>query len=553
MTRPLAAAALLAACCAAQAQPAPLRTFTSPNPEPGGQFGYALAVLGDLDGDAVPDLLVGAPEEQASEDPFRVQGRAHVLSGATGDPLYTLVSPNEQPQLVGYRGDFGAAVVALGDLDGDGTGDVAVGAPGDSPEEEEGVGAAYVFSGATGTLLHTLAHPDALYQAGFGAALARLGDVDGDSVDDVGVGAFESGTRLTCESDFATSGMAYVFSGATGELLYEVAPTSGCETYFGVSIAGVGDVDGDERSDFAVGSLGDLEGDAPQLAGRVHVYSGATGDELYTLDSPNAQEQGRFGAEGSLVGIGDVDGDGVRDLAVGAIQEVYDAGAPTDGGHAYAFSGATGALLYTLEAPEPDPASPFGRLGPAGDLDGDGVGDLLAWDSGIGSNPDLPGDGSGSAYAFSGATGALLFSLTSPQPRSEAFFGWALDATADFTGDGRPDVVASEPGSFFSEGSRPGQVYLFSPFGVDTEPVPTASTDRALRLAPNPASDVARVTWGAAPARLAAFDVLGREVVALEATNGEATLDVAGWAPGLYVLRLETADGVRVQRFTVAR
>ena len=551
MTRPLAACALLAACATAQAQPAPFRTFTSPNPEPGGTFGAALAVLGDVDGDGVPDLLVGAPKEQAYEEPARVQGRAYVLSGAAGEVAYALASPNDAPQLLAFRGEFGEAVAALGDLDGDGTGDFVVGAPGDSPEGEEGVGAAYVFSGATGTLLHALTHPPAQYQIGFGAAVADVGDVDGDGVGDVGVGAFESGEQLACGA-LGTTGLAYVFSGATGDPLYTLAPEADCETYFGQSIAGLGDVDADGRPDFAVGSLGDAGGGPFYLAGRVHVYSGATGNELYTLESPNAQNSGGFSRRYALSAISDVDGDGVRDLLVGAVNESATPGGETYEGRAYVFSGADGALVHTLTSPNEAFGSSFGfTVGAAGDLDDDGTPDLLvsAFDE---LRPTI--DGAGRVYALSGATGDALFQLDSPTPLPFGLFGLALDGTADLTGDGRPDLVVGQPDTFVGLAANdPGRVFLYSsmPTRAESGPPPGSPT---LVVAPNPAVGTARVTWDAetGPARLVAYDMLGREVAALEAT-GEAALDVSGWAPGLYVLRLETADGVQTQRFTVAR
>ena len=533
----------------AHAQPAPSRTITSPNPEPGGQFGYALAVLGDVDGDALPDLLVGAPEERVSEEPTDVHGRAYVFSGATGEALYTLESPSTTPQFIGFRGDFGGAVAALDDLDGDGVADFAVSAPDEVVEEEtEGGGVVYVYSGATGTVLHRLAHPPARYQDLFGVAIAALGDLDGDGVGDVGVGAEDSGEQLACDQ-LGTTGLAYAFSGATGALLYTLAPEAGCETYFGTSIAGLGDVDGDGRADFAVGSLGDAGG-APFIAGRVHTFSGATGERLYVLESPAPAASGLFGSRHSLTVRPDLDGDGALDLVVGAQGEAGAASGLTSAGQAYAVSSADGSLISVYASPDPVAGGGFGSsTGPSGDLDGDGTADVLisAWGESVAAE-GLP---AGRVYAFSGATGNVLFTLDSPTPQPYGSFGEALDGTADLTGDGRPEVLVGQPDSRFSNApDTPGRVFVFGALPIQTEP--RAPAARSLAVHPNPAVDRLYISLEGS-ARLAAYDLLGREFAVLDDVRGHAVLDVSGWAPGLYVLRMDGADGAEVRRFTVAR
>lgn len=135
-------------------------------------FGSSLARLPDVDGDGRDDFLVGAPPLTLTGNE---RGRAFVCSGATGSVLRELPAP---------RGGtwFGAEVLALGDVDGDGVADVVVGGNyGGAP------GLVVVFSGASGAPLLTFG--DETLGADYGAALAAVDDVDGDGAPDLAVGA----------------------------------------------------------------------------------------------------------------------------------------------------------------------------------------------------------------------------------------------------------------------------------------------------------------------------------------------------------------------------
>src|SRR5690606_16999294 len=108
---------------------------------------------------------------------------------------------------------------------------------------------------------------------------------------------------------------AYVYSGATGALLYALAsPHAGYQSWFGFAVAGVPDLDGDGRGDLLISAP--AESHAAQNDGRAYVFSGATGDLLHTLTSPNPFSGGNFG--GAVAGLDDLDGDGRGDLLVGA-------------------------------------------------------------------------------------------------------------------------------------------------------------------------------------------------------------------------------------------
>ena len=111
----------------------PALTLQSPNEQELGFFGHAVAQAGDVDGDGVPDLVIGNPGGNVTA------GRVHLLSGADGSLLETLLAPD-----VEAASDFGRSLAVVGDLDGDGVADLLVGAR--ITTEPPGAGRAYAFT-----------------------------------------------------------------------------------------------------------------------------------------------------------------------------------------------------------------------------------------------------------------------------------------------------------------------------------------------------------------------------------------------------------------------
>jgi len=263
------------------------------------EFGAAVAVLGDFNGDGKPEFAVGAPlHDPAAPD----SGRVTVYSGATGAVFLT---PAMTPFVVNgslAAAQLGFAIAAAGDVNDDGTPDLAVGAPFDSPP---GVfltnhGSVRVISGTDASVLWTAYGSADHYQ--FGKAVTGIGDTNGDGHDDVLAGGPHPG--------FGIPGQALVLSGATGTPLLTVNGTAGSDL-FGASVAGLDDVDGDGSPDFAVG--------APQVSnqGAVTVFSGSSGKVL--TRSRGESSGAKFGT--ALAPAGDFDGDGNGDLLVGNPEE----------------------------------------------------------------------------------------------------------------------------------------------------------------------------------------------------------------------------------------
>ena len=245
-------------------------------------FGYTAAGISDIDGDGRGDVLVGTSFVE-----FQPK-YVYLFSGATGTLLHTLTDPGGGNSLFSFFGLDGVP-----DVDGDGLDDLLI------PDytADEAAGAAYIFSSADGTLLHTLVSPSPQNYSIFGGTAAGLPDLDGDGRGDVFVGA------LAEDGELQEEGRAYIYSGASGTLLHTLSsPTPEVMGWFGRSGTALPDIDGDAVPDLAIGAWYENE-----RKGRVHLFSGASGAFLRTYDSPDTEsEQGYFGV--SVAGIRDPNG-----------------------------------------------------------------------------------------------------------------------------------------------------------------------------------------------------------------------------------------------------
>jgi hypothetical protein len=426
--------------------------ITSTNPEVDSFLGSSLGSTSASFG----LLVIGAPGAGADDS-----GRAYLYDTDTDQIIATLSSPNATNQ-----GRFGEAVGILPDITGDSTPEVVVGAPQESPGQESNAGAAYIFNGATGDLMMELQTASVNPGRRLGAAVTGVGDIDGGGSPDVLVGApFEtSGGNLG-------AGKAYIFSSEDGDVIDVL--TGGDETVgrFGIALANVGDLVGDSTSDFIVAAPREtaIAGGSPvSEAGRVYLIDGSTFAQT-VITSSNVEPGGQFGRSVGAIGSGSD-----LDLIIGAFNE--DPGGQNGAGRAYIFDGAdpTG-TPRTLIPGQPEENGEFGRsVAGIGDVDGDGLSDVLVGAPGETVNGT---DDSGRAYIFSRATGNRLATLETPNPESGRF-GTAV------TGSERPFVGA--PRENENGTAKAGRVYTFSP-GINladgrngeayTPPSPSPGTD----------------------------------------------------------------------------
>jgi hypothetical protein len=371
--------------------------------------GYSTVCLGDIDGDGLPDWATGAPSPTTWTT---IPGRVYVCRGYDATPIRTLNGSVDGD-------DFGTSLADVGDIDNDGVHELLVGAPdllstGGHDSAGGTPGYIEVFSGATGALL---VHVDGDTDGDmFGAAVAGMGDLDGDAVNDFVVGAPGFGTL--------NRGLVRAISGATGATIWSVVGALP-PAAIGSCLSAIGDVDADGFIDVLVGAP---NWDGPHVdSGAAWVFSGANGATLRTWFGPHASAF--LGV--SVAGVGDLDGDAVPDAAVGAMnapQGLYK-------GAVYAFSGQSGATLFSAIGPKD--GTLFGcSVAAIGDVDGDGTTELAV---------------GGYAYAFLSANSDGMLSVLSGGDGHEIGrvlgssygerLGWSLAGVGDVDGNGKLDFV----------------------------------------------------------------------------------------------------------------
>lgn len=358
-------------------------------------LGTTVVNLGDLNGDGTPDFLIGSPGYAGSIGTNA--GMAQIYSGATGSLLHTLYGDQAQNK-------FGAFAVSLGDVNGDGTPDFAVTAPGQTyypyPPVQSYV---RVYSGSDFHTLYTL--NVRLDSAVWSEQIGAGADVNHDGTPDLFVIQVASGTYED-----------YVYSGADGTFIQ--ARTGGNVPY---GVIGLGDVDGDGYGDY-VELVGAASGTVAQ------VISGHTATVIRTIcpiggTYPSCNTATSSG--GVLANVGDIDGDGVNDFAFGLSNHVT-------GTYAFVsiWSGHTGSLIRTITARQT--TDQFGTaIAPAGDINGDGVPDVL-----ISSLNEY-------VAGYSGATGEELFRISNT-PVSGGQFGVSIANLGDIDQDRASDILIGD-------------------------------------------------------------------------------------------------------------
>lgn len=361
------------------------------------RFGSALARLPDRDGDGIGELLIGAPEDPLTG--VSDHASAYVVSGASLATLLAVTGPDDQ--------EFGSAVAAAGDVDGDGVVDLLVGARLGS--------SAVVHSGRDGRQLLALAGTPGDW---FGDLVAGLDDVDGDGVPDLLVGAplRRAGTQQV--------GALEAFSGADGHLLWSVTDTiKGPWLGWSGRVAVMGDLDGDGHAEIATSSPRTLSG---RFTWGIALLDGADGSEQWwaafdaSSSSPRNPEQ--------IAPLPDFDGDGVRDLLAAGNDSSFSG--PT---RLFVLSGVTGAELASFDTLV---TGVVYAVGDAGDQDGDGISE---WFASIDANWPANRLQVTLHRSSDGATLATVVGAVGEE------LGRCVATGADLDGDGREDVTLGGP------------------------------------------------------------------------------------------------------------
>jgi hypothetical protein len=409
-------------------------------------FGGAVGTAGDLDGDGYGDVAVGASGFDLGETN---EGSVFIYEGtATGLPLnFTTILQSNQA-----GAQLGNAVATAGDVNGDGFSDLLAGcyayANGQFQE-----GAAFVYLGSAGSLATTATwtteggQNDALY-----GVVSAAGDVNGDGYSDVIVGAylFDNGSN--------DEGRAYVYHGSPAGMSTTpawIAEINQNGAQFGYPVSGAGDVNGDGYADVIVGApmFNNVEFDE----GRAYVYHGSPAG---LLTSPawiteSNQDEAHFGY--SVSSAGDVNGDGYDEVLVGAIN--YDNG-EVEEGRSFLYLGSPAGLSTTAAwtAESNQTGALFGEVAAAGDVNGDGFGDVLVgalqYDNGQNN------EGRSFLYLGSPVGLATIAAWTAESNQNDAAFGYSVSTAGDVNGDGFSDVVIGSP-NFDNGQADEGQAYVY--------------------------------------------------------------------------------------------
>ncbi len=335
---------------------------------------------------------------------------------------------------------FGDAVTGLGDIDGDGDDEVAVGW-----SRAGGTGYVYLFLGGSaysGTTTAGASRSGAFVgDAAAGSALAGLGDFDGDGLRDL---AIADRTRSRGTVYLVTSRDLVDDTILTGEADHTLTGAI-TGSAAGTSLGSPGDVDGDGLDDLLVGDPGDSAAHA--AAGAAYLLLGGT--TAASLDDADAVYTGEYASDAAgtvVAGAGDINGDGAPDLLLAA----------PSADHTTAGDGKVYVLYDTASTPlawadvilygTSASAGVGTALAGPGDVDGDGYADVLV---------GIPGDDTGGTDA--GAVALLFGPLSSGRrPITSADvtltgrtagngFGRAVAGAGDVDGDGRMDIVAGDP------------------------------------------------------------------------------------------------------------
>jgi ssDNA-binding Zn-finger/Zn-ribbon topoisomerase 1 len=509
------------------AGPPDCTAILNPDDEASASFGEAVAVAGDVNGDGFADIIVGARNNQGigaankgvayifygsatGVTSHPTTGGAYTCSGAPD--CTTMQNPDEE-----NGGAYGVSVSAAGDVNGDGFGDVIVGARWNQGPGISNKGVVYIHYGSsTGVTNHAtnassytcggfpdctaIQNPEENNSGQLGISVASAGDTNGDGYADIVVGASLNSGGGT------TKGAAYIYYGSASGIASHPAaaatytcsgppdctaiqnPEHKASGHFGFSVAAAGDANGDGYADVVIGAYQNLGATVPTSKGVAYIFygsaTGVTGHALSALTyscagppdcteirNPEEENSGKFALNVSAAG--DANGDGYGDVVIGASSN--QGPGITDKGVAYVFYGspagvtshqASGAAYScngppdctAIQNPDEENGGQFGiSVNAVGDANSNGYPDLI-----LGARMNQGGGAlnKGAAYVFYG-------SATGPTSHPAAAAAYICSGPPDCTVIQNPDEESSgqfgNSVGFLAPALRPLPAYLDAP------------------------------------------------------------------------------------------
>ena len=452
----------------------------------GDNSGYSIANAGDVDGDGLDDILVGA---KYNDDGGGDWGKTYLFYGKTlGDRTRINLARSDYSFIGEAWGYAGHSVASAGDVDGDGKSDILIGAVDLYSAGHSYGGATYLVLSSSllpgededGRVEHTMSLSDADYKFSavrsnqhIGQTVASAGDIDGDDLADIMIHARKA-------TSGHHNGEVYIFRSASLaeptdsriEMQVNTADYTltgeATDDYFGRAMASAGDIDGDGLDDVIFGAYGNDE--AGSNAGMTYIMLGSDMTESGSISLSEASYRiaGAYGSEQSgysVSGGGDIDGDGRSDVLIGAYSN-------PDGGM---YAGAVYVLFGSSFGDEQEldlyldadyqliGENDYDRVGQsvanAGDVDGDGLDDIVIGTQYL-KNPS--GEQVGGIYVFLaqdlGDVVPINLAMADQKILGEEsgdHAGFAVSGGGDVNGDGTDDILV---GAYNAESG--GMTYL---------------------------------------------------------------------------------------------
>ncbi len=451
-----------------------------------GMSGYAVSGAGDVNGDGLDDVIIGA--YAADSGGINNMGESYVIYGSSNrfsSPLDAFeLNGNNGFKIIGIDdGDqSGFSVSDAGDVNDDGVDDIIIGAPGADPGGKSQAGEAYVIYGCTNGFpavfeLDSINGTNGFQLNGITAlglcasSVSGAGDVNNDGVDDIIIGAHNvssaAGESYVVYGRADNYSTTFELSSLNGTNGFRIAGTENL-AYSGCSVSGAGDVNNDGINDVIIGAYRGSP-DERLFAGKSYVVFGQTNNFSWRILLSDLNGANGFLLNGidasdrcgySVSGAGDLNNDGIDDIIIGA------PGQGISSGESYVVYGRTNAFPAAFEFSSLDGTNGFQINGygfasysgcsvsDAGDANGDGIDDII-----IGAENARPCNkttSAGESYLIYGRTNEFpaAFELSSLNSSNGIQFngiddadnsGYSVSGAGDMNSDGIDDIIIGAP------------------------------------------------------------------------------------------------------------